>query len=72
MPRDARRGFWPSLESHARRYAWESARRERLERRSDGKMDNSRGEGLPIGVLIACGLDISEKGPADSDLFGGL
>ena len=35
---------------------------------------NTGGEALPVGIPIACGIDVSEAGPARSNenYFGGL
>ena len=55
-------------------YRWVCSERTRTEARTDGRIDNCGGEALPLGLLIACGIDVSTVGPARSaeNYFGGL
>ena len=57
-----------------RTYRWVAAERVAVEARTDGRSVNTGGEALPVGIPIACGIDVSEAGPARSNenYFGGL
>ena len=57
-----------------RTYRWVAAERVAVEPRTDGRSVNTGGEALPVGIPIACGIDVSEAGPARSNenYFGGL